>query len=556
MRNSTGRYGHPNSPHATPRWRFAVWGIVIGLTLCFVAIGLQGCSDDDPVKPEEQNVEVDLLTFINNVSPYPPPASEFDAEKGAPFDTTLSGGGGVEVCTVRKYEMGRNMHEVVAFDPNAGALWPGCVVQGKYVKDGLLVPVSVKRSLCTVGIADLPGLTPEQMSKEVDPTQFTVAGALNEIVDDFLATGKEQASQFTFTSEETHGFEQGLLAVGVSASWPGGNLRSQFGYTWQSQSHTLLLKFTQKYYSATVNPPTSAVGYFDESVGVGDIKNYTGDGNPLCYVKSVTYGRLGILSMTSEESEETMTSSLNLAFTDIRGKGEIDVGAAYAEVLSRSTMKLLILGGDGTDGVVNLSDPIQGLMDWIASSMTLTETTRGVPISYTVAHLKDNSITRFQYATEYTQRDCAFADQPIYVSVYKLKCEGEEGGFTPALEGRWHVWLNSDIPGLDPIEKYTTGTFGDFDKNETRDLTSASWDNPMPSQAGAQFTLRVRIVEWDDLSADDTMGDQTWTFDYPDFNPGTGTCEGDPQRCEFNQLFENGGQRIRVYFRVNLDGNP
>lgn len=37
---------------------------------------------------------------------------------------------------------------------------------------------------------------------------------------------------------------------------------------------------------------------------------------------------------------------------------------------------------------------------------------------------------------------------------------------------------------------------------------------------------------------------------------GTGTCTGEPKRCTFNQAFEYGGQRIRAYFRVNLDGIP
>jgi len=534
--------------------RYGVWFIAFCFAAGLTALSFGGCSsEDDPMAP---NTGVDILTFINNISPYPPPSPEFDVEKGSPSDTTLSGGGGVEVCSVHKFEMGRNMHEIVAFDPNAGALWPGCIVQGQHVKDGLLVPVSVKRSPCTVGIADLPGLTPEQMSATVDPGQFSVAGTLNGIVDVFLATGQQQPAQFTFTSEETHGFEQGLLDIAVSASWPGGNLRSEFGYTWQSQKHTLLLKFTQKYYTATVDPPTSPIGYFDSSVDVGDIRNYTGDGNPLCYVKSVTYGRLGILSMTSEASEETMSASLNLAFTALWSEGTIDTQAEYAQVLRNSTMKLLILGGDGTDGVVSLVDPIQGLMTWISSGMVLSQTTRGVPISYTVAHLKDNSIARFQYTTEFTQRECAWADQPAYVSVYKLKCEGEEGGFTPALEGWWDVWLYTDIPGLDPIEKHANGTFGDFDSGETRSITNASWDNPMPTQSGAKFRLRVKIVEDDDTSANDNMGDRTWVFDYPDFNPGTGTCTGDPERCEFEQVFENGGQKIRVYFRVNLDGNP
>jgi hypothetical protein len=524
--------------------------LIIGIIAILMTVGIWGCDEDSTSEPAQQS----LRDFINSIGTFSSPPAEFDQAVGT-SDTTISGSGGIEVCTFEKFEMGRNPEEVVAFSPNDVALWPGCIVQGQHLSDGILVPVSALRAPCTVGI-DLPGLSAEERSADIEnPTQFNVNGALDAIVDTFLARGFSKDAQFTFISKETYEFEQGLLDIGISAEWPSGNLRSQFGYSWTSQEHTLLLKFVQKYYVATVNPPVSPTAFFDASVTPDDLDNYTGPGNPLCYVQSVTYGRLGILSMTSTESQSMMTAALNAAFNSLFVSGTIDVSTEHEQVLQESTMKLLILGGQGTSAVQNLTDPIAGLLNWISAGIELAPETRGVPISYTVAHLKDNSMARFQYTTEFTRRLCAFADQPLWISVHQLKCEGSEGGFYPALEGWWDVWLTTEIPGLDPIEKHAHGTFADFDPGETRAISTAAWDNPIPSQAGVTVTLRIRIIE-DDDTYDDNMGDYSWVLEYPDFNPGTGTCTGDPERCDFNQLFHNGDQKIRAYWKLHLDGNP
>lgn len=510
-----------------------------------------GCGDD-PVSPEPK---ASVEDFIDNINPYLAPADEFNTSLGKLADTTDESAAGVMICSVEEFEMGRNMHEIVAFDPNAGALWPGCIVQGKYISDGILNAVSVARTPITVGIPGFPGLPVEQLSTEItEPDQFKVAGALNKIVDYFIATGATLPADFSFDSKETYEFEQGMLDLSISADWVGGNLRSRFQYDWESSKNTLLLKFTQKYYTATVEPPSSSSSYFKSSVTVGDLSDYTADGNPLCYVKSVTYGRIGILSMTSTETQSQMKASLQTAFNALLAGVEIDANSELGRILNESEMKLLILGGSGTDGIVSLIDPIGGLMSWVESGMELNQNTRGVPISYVVAHLKDNTNARFQYTTSFKQRICTWADQPAYVSIYRLKCEGGEGGVWPGLEGKCNIWLTTDTPGLDPDVKPAVLTFSSFSNGENRYYSSASWDNPVPKQAGTKFTLRIRIIEDDDFY-DDNMGDYTWNFTYPDFNPGTGNCSVDPLHCEYNQLFEEGGQKIRVYFKVHLDGS-
>lgn len=525
-------------------WRQALT-IFGGLNLIALSV-ISGCSDNpSPVDPTEISVQ----SFVENVSPYPSPPQEFDREFAAAAESTITSSEGTEVCSVETFEMGRNPHEVIAFNPNANALWPGCIVQGVHLEDGILVPVSVGRTPLTIGVARVG-------SKVIDsPNAFNVTSAIDDIVNDYLEENDEMGTQLALTMTEAHSFEQGLLDIGIAVGWPGGDVRSQFNYAWQSRKNTLFLKFTQTYFTATVDPPASADAYFDDSVTVDQLRNHTANGNPLCYVSGVTYGRIGILSMTSSVSSSDMELALKLSFDDIKTNGEIEVESWHAGVISESEIKLLVIGGQSTDIVISLTDPVESLVTWIRRGQTLREVTDAKPISYTVAHLRDNSVALFQYTTRFSLRTCQWADQAMRFDVYKIKCEGEEGGTTPALEGKWYVTLTSTIPGLAaPIIKKSEGSFSDFDKDETRSITTATWDNPMSSQAGAKVELRVKIIESDNglYGDDDNMGDKTWTWTYPGWDQVAGDDVTSPPWRLFNSLYEKDNQRIRLYFRMKL----
>jgi len=91
---------------------------------CAAVIGFGGCGKDSTTPPTSE----DLKGFIDGISPFPPPPSEFDQQIGATSDTTIDSEHGVSVCSVEKFEMDRNMDEIVAFNPNAATLWPGSIV--------------------------------------------------------------------------------------------------------------------------------------------------------------------------------------------------------------------------------------------------------------------------------------------------------------------------------------------------------------------------------------------------------------------------------------------
>ena len=102
--------------------------LIIGVLVIFASAGIWSCGNDSTSNPPALTVE----QFINSIGTFSSPAAEFDIATGS-SDTTLTDAGGVEVCSVEEFEMGRNPEEIVAFSPNDVALWPGCIVQGEFV---------------------------------------------------------------------------------------------------------------------------------------------------------------------------------------------------------------------------------------------------------------------------------------------------------------------------------------------------------------------------------------------------------------------------------------
>lgn len=54
-------------------------------------------------------------------------------------------------------KLAAQFESMVAFNPNTQGLWPGCVVQGKDLPDGILTPINFPRNSISLGITNLQG---------------------------------------------------------------------------------------------------------------------------------------------------------------------------------------------------------------------------------------------------------------------------------------------------------------------------------------------------------------------------------------------------------------
>ena len=542
--------------------------IVAASLFIFMTFFLTSCSDD-PVTPE---VTEGINEFVNSIATFSDPPAENTGEhilKSAHVDSTVEPGVGHFVCQVSEYRMDKNLHETTVFNVNDVSLWPGALVRGGDLDKGLLNPIVAGRAGLVVG-TDLAGLTFEQGTRTVaEPNHLEVQGALNEIVTTYLATsGGAIGAKLSFDETYVEEFSQSMLDLSVSMSWwswGNGSLQTDFASSNEKRETSYLCRFSQAYYTASVVPPANPAAVFASNVVVGDLNAYMSEDDPPCYVSSVTYGRVGFLSIHSYAQRDSVAMAVKAAFDGMGWDMESDMNAEFQQILNTSEIKILVRGGDASDGVLPiLGDPIQGMRDWIESGANLNAASDAVPISYTTRYLKDNRLAAFAYGCEWVVEDCEPATLFFQVAVPRLYCvAADDGWFDDTLEVYYLFDLEYEFfAGADlVIERIFTRTSGNPVSMGIggEHLMPEAWRNVwMPEAAGARFRLRISVTEWD-AATDDRIGDfHTDWYEWPDWR-GAGSCAypagfpqlgGEPATCS-KHMMDDSGTDVIAYWEIS-----
>lgn len=538
----------------------------VAVPMCaLVALVVISCSSD----PSAPDPAATLNDYINNLAVFAdPPAGNTGAHvlKEAHADTTLEPGQGRFICEVSEYRMDKNLHETTVFNVNDVSLWPGALVRGADLDNGLLNPIVAARAPVTVG-TDLTGLPAEQGSRTVaDPNHLTVQGALNEIVTAYLAqSGGAIGARLSFDETFVEDFQQSMLDLGVSMSWwnwGNGSLQTDFSASTSTYETSYLCRFSQAYFTASAVPPSSPAAVFGDVVTPDDLSGYMGPDDPPCYVSSVTYGRVGFLSIHSYARRDSVALAVKAAFDGMGWDLDTDMNAAFTHILNSSEIKILIRGGDGTDGVLPiLGDPIQGLRAWIDAGASLTRASDAVPVSYTTRYLKGNRLAAFAYSNEWTVEECEPATRFFRVAVPRLYCQaGDDGWFDDDIEV--YYTFNLEYEPFDGASMVTEtiasrpdGNWVSMSPGGTHDIPEAVRTFWMPEQAGSRFRLHIRVVEFDD-AVDNQIGDfRTDWYGWPDWRAG-GACDypvgfpivgGEAAACSRHMLDDSGTDVIAYW---------
>jgi len=94
----------------------------------------------------------------------------------------------------------------------------------------------------------------------------------------------------------------------LNAGYTGGPVKASaaFGMSFSEEKTRMLVKLHQSYYTMVYDDPAGLDGVFTPDITVNDLRNYSGNGNPICYISSVTYGRVFYLLYESDASEEEL----------------------------------------------------------------------------------------------------------------------------------------------------------------------------------------------------------------------------------------------------------
>jgi thiol-activated cytolysin len=406
-------------------------------------------------------------------------------------------------CTKQSLTETKQFDRIVAYAANSDSLWPGAIVAGDSVYEGLFAQVGFERDPLTVSVS-LESLAGKKSAVLEEPSLAAFREALGGILDSEL-DGATPANIYS-EIEEVHSQEQLALALGAEVSWLGSaaSIAASFDFQEQETRSRYLVKFTQAYYTVDLDAPARPSDFFAGSVTLADVEARVDAGNPPLYVASVTYGRMVVFTFESEYSSEEMNAALEFAYAggvDVSG----NVSVTYKDIISSSKITAFILGGSGGEAARTI-DSYEALIDFIKAGGNYSRESPGAPIAYKLNYLEDNSPGRLSLTTDYDVKECERVSQKVKVTLKHVRVESAGGDSGGDLELFGRIWVQGTT-GATLLDK-TTSTYVVIREGDTWPqgtfINEAIID--VRPQAGQRIELGGDLWDYDTVSADDHMG--------------------------------------------------
>ncbi len=388
------------------------------ILVILVVLLVPGCgSDNDPVAPDTQNVN-EYLAALPTWAEYSPLLQSSDEANDYPIGEIHWDGDQIYVCKKTPCSITETPDAIATFDPSTEILWLGSLIQGRTYLGGLAameeLPIR-QRAPLTIALQ----LINEDVHRTIeDPTMATVNQAIGELVTSAEDSGYEPSSTMSFNKHECYSLEQGMLKMGMSASYMGVSVSSQLEMSQTFEETSVVAYFRQRMFTVSLVLPQTPSEFFSEDFTVADMKaqenlGRIGPDNLPTFVSSITYGRILVMTMTSTYSETEMKAALQASYDGI-----VDVNASISteqrEVLENSTINIVAVGGEAS-GVLDLIRT-GTLGDYFLNDVSLTS---AVPISYSIRNLADNSLALVSETTDYDIIECS-TDAVAYYDDYDL----------------------------------------------------------------------------------------------------------------------------------------
>lgn len=476
-----------------------------------------------------------------------------------------------------------NPDQFMMFDPNASTLWPGNLIQGQSIASGVpqAVPVA-DRAPATVFLAIVSGDSSGSANKLYrtvnSPSGATITQAMNDILAGYHGG---TPAKYNFSMEQAYSASQINFTLGFGYSGPAANATGSFGFAMSNAKSRYVVRLTQQYFTMAMDDPQGVAGVFGPSVTAETVAPYVGPGNPLCYISSVTYGRVFYLIYESQASALQLQQALNFAYNGGVASGSVTDTAAFDQVMSQTTVNVFQLGGDPGAGLA-LTDPrnFDSITTFLSKGADFSPTNVGAPISYTIKYLGDASLVRMNSTMEYdyTARTpiasgVAATRSSFVVSlpdVYIPSSTDPYGGDG----GAWmQVGVHNDVTNTDSIIYSAPssnsdagypgtpgGIFWDFGQDAMKTNTdfSLNWSTPsfsVPDSAGWHVWMDVYGNEYDDkrywagrrIQVDYDPVSRNWKISNNQYNLTTTTLSGvgGDTDIQFNYSFTRDGVRMQ-----------
>lgn len=419
------------------------------ITLLF---GITSCSDDNKEngegKEEQPKTVSELLASGGRLETL----EEYNKEE-VKIDTAQNTvaayiDGVMQECysikTTRNFDVNTNPHDFVLYNPWTDVIWPGALIQGGSLQGDNVpanVPIYNKRIPGKIFLAIVSGNeNMDEWYKETELRPANVLQAQNELMRSYL--GNNTPAQTSYELKHVQSVEEMALKLGINLKLFGGKLKSDFGSNWNKKKNYVAVTLRQAFYTMTYEAPDGGLnGVFTDDIKVSDIKNYTGPGNPLCYVSSVTYGRTFVMLYESSYSSDSLFTALSVAFK----KRSSDVTQTTKKIVNESKCTMTQLGGDPVAGLETVFGDFDKIKDFVVKGAKVSADNPGAPISFKINLVYDNSLVRMSNTLKYSVTEQTFSpiaprnDVEINLFGFDMKAPDPDRGFTVSNHSRFEI---------------------------------------------------------------------------------------------------------------------
>lgn len=382
-------------------------------------------------------------------------------------------------------------------------LYPGSIVQGKYLNDGDLISIgNFKRQPISLIINGL-----DVNSKIIEnPDKSTITDALKGMVREYK--GNTQIN-YEFQYAEAYSKKQALFDLGINAKWLSGSIGNNFEVSTNSQEHSIYIYFKQVYYTVSIDYPTNPSIFFANDVNIEDLKLRINENNKPGYVSSIKYGRIIIAKMTSSYSIDEMKNAAKAKFVGGLIKTNIDYESE--NILKSCNWEIKVSGGVTNEVPTDVS----GVISFINSGMNFNSSTQGVPIAYEVRYLSDNTPFYTADDDKYTIKECDKKPMQakfkvFFKDIYVIAdCENT---FTRGGEFFYKFKVNENLilyKGGNSIGDYIVKSPG-----QSIDFYTP-YEITIDFAQGNFLNIYGEVTEYDTPPPHDYLGDFTKTFYFP-----------------------------------------
>ena len=174
-----------------------------------------------------------------------------------------------------KISASENPEDFALFNPLAGVLWPGNLVQGTTLAGGVTasIPVAVskrKPGNISLAIVSPAGNVGDPMYLKVDNMQFsTVNQAMNDVMRGF---GGHGYAQYSFTFHTIESTQQLDFSLNASFSGYGASAKAGLSVSNEDKYTYILVRLHQAYYTLVYDDPAGLDGVFTPDITANDLR--------------------------------------------------------------------------------------------------------------------------------------------------------------------------------------------------------------------------------------------------------------------------------------------